>query len=675
MTKRRRDEVQIGVRGALLRLDERELAGCLLALDTGLRAVDEVAAGTDRWRRPDAVWQRLVAADPPLATFPLGGNAERAVKRAVATPGDGGRPLADHAIAALLADLAFDLLRRSRWWQTVDEPHPFPYLYPFAEGLSVLVPVAEELDWRRRLEEEAAGLAGALRPHLDTAAGEARFDDAASRLAAGFGAVFGRRPKRSPGPPPAAADVTSSAGDGGTRVHEPGERPLDLRFGAAGNVSLRLHPPRLHTGGSGEPLALPPLALDLLHVGATVYLADLSLPRRRNLGRRLHLEIGVRRPETWNGLRAELEATIALLGRDDVRLTFVVDPAADGGDTETGDPKPPEAEARKAVLLFSGGLDSLAGAVHLLAGGEGRIDRLHLLSHYADTRLSGAQKALARELGETHGERVVRVPLFVSRSRARERALRRSRSFNPLVQYLRSFLFLSAAAAVAVATDSRKIYVCENGPLALSPTFCEGHVPTRTAHPRLLAQFAVLLGHLFGDRAPTVENPFLYLTKGEAVAVLTEQGAGQLAARSDSCWSAGVTARIHGGVAHDGTCLPCFIRRAALVRASIEEEGDGSTGRRNRVPGYVRDVLTDFADAPADHKLLVADHLRFSATVRELFEAERWDDLLAYAPDLSLDLPGVEPRKLAATWARHAGELFDFVERGRGELRTAFGQV
>jgi 7-cyano-7-deazaguanine synthase in queuosine biosynthesis len=708
MTTAPSGEVGTGVRRALAGLDAWELAGSLLGLRNGLHALaGEVATGTwfppgggppaDRWTFPDAVWSDLRRRDPAVAALPLGRVAERALKRAVAgatagrgtdprqalAGGDAGAPLLELTIAAFLAELALDLLRRTQTGQR----HDSPYRYRFFAGGRVLVPVEEELAWRRRLAVEAELYASLLAPRVESAAGAGDFPGGAAALAWACQDIFGESPEQ---PPPGirrGLEVTAAAGAGGTREYDPGGGTLDLRFGPAGNVALLLHPPRLYPsdapeGCADDPLVLPALARDLLEIGAAVYVADQWVPRRPNLGRRLRLRIAVRRPESWLEVRPVLEEAIAALGRDDVHLSFV---AAEG--TGESDPEVPAPAEARAVALFSGGLDSLAGAVRELSAEE-PPDRLYLVSHYADTRLSGVQKALIRGLAGCWPDRLVHVTAFVGRSRSPERALRsQARPFNPLVQYLRSFLFLATAGAVAVATGSRRINVCENGPLALNPTFTEGRILTQTAHPRLLALFATLLRRLFGDSAPEVDNPFLYATKGEVARVLNTPELRRLALESDSCWTAGAVARTHRGVSHDGTCLPCFIRRAALAAAGIEEaDGEGwqGAGRRsggdgsrhglgpNRRPGYVCDVLTDFSRAPRSHRVVLADHLRFCATVRELHDAGRWDELLAYCPDLSLDLPGIEPRKLAYTLSRHAGELFAFVESGRGTLRDAF---
>lgn len=699
MVTRRRDEVGIGVRRALGRLDAWELAGPLLGLREAFDAfAGELAARTsfppdgsplpDRWNLPAAVWGHLRRLQPPLAALPLGGTVERAVRRSVAeamagqgaasaqalpaslTGGSGTRPLFDRAIAALLAELALDVLRRSQSGQG----HGSPYRYPFDSG-GVLVPVEEELAWRRRLATAAERYAAVLAPRIAAAAGHADAQGAAAAVAWAFVDVFGEPPERPPSRRRPRVEVTAAAGSGGTRDHLPGDA-LDLRLGPAGNVALRLHPPRrcaaVAAGDRLEPpLALPPLAADLLEIGTAVFVADQWVPRRPSLGRRLEMRLAVRRPEVWGEVGPLVEETVSFLARDDVRLRFVPTQGPPEGDDQL-----PPAAPGAAVALFSGGLDSLAGAVRLLTA-EVPPDPLYLVSHYADPRLSGVQKHLLRGLASRWPDRIVHVAAFAGRSRSPARALRSdTRPFNPLVQYLRSFLFLSLAGAVAVSTGSRRVLLFENGPLALNPVFSEARVPTRTAHPRFLALFGELLGRLFGDAAPVLESPFLYSTKGEVAAVLGARELRPLAWDSESCWTARAVARTHRGISHDGTCLPCFIRRAALASAGIAEPEEAAAEdrkqRRNRRRGYLSDVLTGFHSVRPDHRLVLADHLRFCTTVSELHAAGRWDDLLAYCPDLSLDLPGVDGSRLAATLARHADEMLAFVERGRGALQDAF---
>ena len=148
-----------------------------------------------------------------------------------------------------------------------------------------------------------------------------------------------------------------------------------MNFGLAGHGELVEWQTHYRLDGesisSGLAAHVDPIYADLLDVAVAVYVADRICPRRpkgkRDNGsfwrRRLALRLAVRQPDVWN----ELE-TRALLHR---LLEWLTD---DHWEIEFGAPAQPPAEApgrlfdeRPAqptqVMLFSGGLDSLLGAV------------------------------------------------------------------------------------------------------------------------------------------------------------------------------------------------------------------------------------------------------------------------------------------------------------------------
>jgi hypothetical protein len=96
---------------------------------------------------------------------------------------------------------------------------------------------------------------------------------------------------------------------------------------------------------------------------------------------------------------------------------------------------------------------------------------------------------------------------------------------------------------------------------------------------------------------------------------------------------------------HDGDCLPCIIRRAALDHAGLEDVD----------VDYLMDVFTQFTDLRIGTRTLIADYLRFGQYIRSLAGA----DLVLYAPDLSVCAKGVEPQRLVEMYQKHAREVSD----------------
>ncbi len=120
-------------------------------------------------------------------------------------------------------------------------------------------------------------------------------------------------------------------------------------------------------------------------------------------------------------------------------------------------------------MLFSGGLDSLVGALDFLEAGQ----RLLLVSHYDFGQLAGIQQTLAAALLRHYGpERVHHLGIRVQFPEAPELSMR-SRSLLYLA------LGLAAAAGFGAATP---LIIPENGWISLNPPL-DDQPPGQLQHP------------------------------------------------------------------------------------------------------------------------------------------------------------------------------------------------
>ncbi|MCB1924148.1 MAG: hypothetical protein KDJ27_10450 [Gammaproteobacteria bacterium] len=211
------------------------------------------------------------------------------------------------------------------------------------------------------------------------------------------------------------------------------------------------------------------------------------------------------------------------------------------------------------VSLFSGGLDSLIGAIDSLNAGETPL----LVSHAGEGLVSKSQERCFEGLKAAY------------KSSAFDR-LRVWMSFDSgLVNDVesedttrgRSFLFFSLGVAAGTALGGDFVLkVPENGLIALNVPLDPlrlGALSTRTTHPFYMARWNDLLQAL--GIAGRVENPYWNKTKGEMVAQCSNSVLlKRLVPLSLSCSSPtkGRWARKQHG--HCGYCLPCLIRRASL---------------------------------------------------------------------------------------------------------------
>jgi 7-cyano-7-deazaguanine synthase in queuosine biosynthesis len=219
--------------------------------------------------------------------------------------------------------------------------------------------------------------------------------------------------------------------------------------------------------------------------------------------------------------------------------------------------------APQEVVLFSGGLDSLAGALDRLEAGR----RLVLVSHYDFGQLAAVQQGLAGALLHFYGpERVCHLGLRVQFPEAPELSLRS-----------RSLLYLALGLAVAAAFGPETpLFIPENGWISLNPPLTPnrlGAYSTRTTHPHFLAELTALW-RAAGLAHPLI-NPYQGLTKGALLqGCRNRELLRQLFRQTVSC-ARPVVSRWQGRpMGSCGYCYPCLLRRVALHRLGWDEGAD-----------------------------------------------------------------------------------------------------
>jgi len=285
----------------------------------------------------------------------------------------------------------------------------------------------------------------------------------------------------------------------------------------------------------------------------------------------------------------------------------------------------PHAWQPDGVMLFSGGLDSLVGALDFLEAGQ----TLVLVSHYDFGQLAAIQQGLAADLTRHYGpERVHHLGIRVQFPEAPELSLR-SRSLLYLA------LGLTAAAGFGPSTP---LIIPENGWISLNPPLTLnrlGSFSTRTTHPYFLEQVTGLWRDAGVDN-PLV-NPYQDLTKGEMVRRGRDREfLGRLFGRTISCARPVVSRWQRAPAGACGYCYPCLMRRAALHVLGWDRGQD-----------YRHDVL-------ADPKILA--HRVRGRDLRALLLAWRtWEEAPAEV-EARLML-GVSPQAVAARLLAARGVL------------------
>jgi 7-cyano-7-deazaguanine synthase in queuosine biosynthesis len=310
-----------------------------------------------------------------------------------------------------------------------------------------------------------------------------------------------------------------------------------------------------------------PLTLDLLRLAITVHSADkldIRDDTRDCWTRSLQLRVAVSDPARWRAGAPAFERALKFLTNDAWSLRLRSD----------GDPGGPGTQlfAADAVCLFSGGLDSLVGAIDLLEAGR----RVLLVGHYDSNPLLPRQVNLFERLRDHYGlDRLAHRPFYLRHASPNARQARPLPSRRESTTRSRSFLFIAAAAVVASAHGLDRIYMPENGYIGLNvPLEASrlGACSTRTTHPHFMA----LLREAFDEVAIpiAIENPLRLKTKAEVLRDCRNPALlARLAEDSVSCAHPEVGRWTGDPYRNCGYCYPCLMRRVSLHGLAADDAG------------------------------------------------------------------------------------------------------
>lgn len=304
------------------------------------------------------------------------------------------------------------------------------------------------------------------------------------------------------------------------------------------------------------------IALDLLVVAALVHAADTRISRdtesQDSWTREIRVVVPVSDPARWHAAVSILERTLNFLTGDKWTLGFRSRPTKFASVV----PSAPEliGPPFDGVSLFSGGLDSLIGAIDLLADGGVPL----LVSHAGEGAISKAQEDCFEGLRAQNPRRGFnRLRVWMSFSKTLVRGVASEDTTRA-----RSFLFF--ALGIFAGSGFGRQFVLrapENGLIALNVPLDSlrlGALSTRTTHPFYIARWNEML-RILGIPGQ-IENPYWNKTKGEMVAGCANANLLQdMIPNSLSCSSPTKGRWQHHGTEHCGFCVPCLIRRAALA--------------------------------------------------------------------------------------------------------------
>lgn len=302
---------------------------------------------------------------------------------------------------------------------------------------------------------------------------------------------------------------------------------------------------------------------DFFIISASVYGIDRFIERKSNSvdgwSREITVSFPVHNLTLWNSCKEDLEQLLSFLTGDYWTISFRHEksnlPAATLKINYTG--------TFEQVNLFSGGLDSLIGAIDFLKQKPSK--KILFVSQY-DSQMHGPkgdQNKLISKLNSLYPSQFEYIPsveIFLSKtSSARETTFRS-----------RSILFIGLALVAAHATKTNKINVPENGTVSLNFPLSSSRrssCSTRTTHPFVVEKVIEILGKL--SIKIEIKNPYEFKTKGEMVKKCSDKvNLLTLINDSNSCGKRGHRAHwepYKKDASHCGICMPCVYRQAALV--------------------------------------------------------------------------------------------------------------
>lgn len=330
-----------------------------------------------------------------------------------------------------------------------------------------------------------------------------------------------------------------------------GERTLDHGIGRAiGDLAhLGVHPTEI--------------GVDMLVLATHVFAADTRISRssesQDGWTREIRLVVPVSDPDCWTAAGTIFVRLLNFLTGDLWTLTFRARPRR----FATLAPSRPSRLSGPSfddLALFSGGLDSLIGAIDSLESAHSPL----LVSHAGESATSDAQSTIFDALKAHYsGHAFDRLRLWMTfpdgfiPGSAGEKTTRG-----------RSFLFFALGVFAGSGLQGTvTLKVPENGLIAVNVPLDPlrlGALSTRTTHPFYIARWNDTLTTL--GLNVRIENPYWDMTKGEMVRDCTNPALLRVLTPFSLSCASPTKGRWQGlGIQHCGYCLPCLIRRAALA--------------------------------------------------------------------------------------------------------------
>lgn len=321
-----------------------------------------------------------------------------------------------------------------------------------------------------------------------------------------------------------------------------------------------------------DPEMLPPRILDLLQIAAYIFCADRMANRgaRNSINndswaRTFEINVPVMDYDYWNNAKvlSALEEALQFM-TGDRKYHFNLHQATQntlGPVTKQTSMFSGEFEAlddveQTDIVLFSGGLDSLAGTIQRLNEEGNR--KICAVSHRANKTVMHTQHAIIGDLNKRYDNRI--------RQYGFQCHNHQMKSIEE-TQRTRMFLFSAIAFSIASCYGKHEFFVYENGITSINMPK-QGDVmnarASRTTHPKTLGLLRRF--YRYFDDSFDIIAPYYNKTKAQVMEAFRLNDEMSIITSSVSCSS---TRSQKGQEAHCGCCSQCIDRRFAVYAAGL----------------------------------------------------------------------------------------------------------
>ena len=309
---------------------------------------------------------------------------------------------------------------------------------------------------------------------------------------------------------------------------------------------------------------------DLFIIGISVFALDKRIDRRKSKDcwtREINVSIPVLEYDVWKYTTSKWEDILSFLTGDKWHIEFRKSNIV-YSNRENPNRKHLNINGCDSVCLFSGGLDSLCGAIKLLEEGKSPC----LIGHNEYPKLRKKQMDFRKTFQEIYINQKVDFLSFTANSRAPINCFGEQLKGSENTSRGRSLLFLCAALSIAgILGKDTPVYIPENGFIGLNVSLTrsrKGTCSTRTTHPHFLREFNKVLNMVGIENS--IINFFAFNTKREIVNQVKDTDSFKSCypytiSCSHPCLARYNKLGMNEYPINCGYCYPCLIRKSSVL--------------------------------------------------------------------------------------------------------------